>query len=65
MTGRTETPVWHALAVAEVLAAQGVDPGTGLDEGEVSRRREKFGANRFAEASSEPAWRAFCASTRI
>jgi magnesium-transporting ATPase (P-type) len=59
MTELDSAPVWHAMAVDEVLAAQGVDPGTGLHESEVLRRREQFGPNRFAEAASEPPWRVF------
>jgi Ca2+-transporting ATPase len=59
MTGPKSAPVWHALPVRDVLSAQGVDPETGLDDSEVLRRRDRFGPNRFAEAASEPQWRAF------
>ena len=57
--GSAPNPVWYALPVAEVLAAQGVDPQIGLTDGEVVARRERFGPNRFAEAKPEPRWRTF------
>jgi P-type Ca2+ transporter type 2C len=51
-------PAWHALSTPDVVRAQEVDPERGLDEVEVSRRRDRFGPNRFAEARPEPRWRA-------
>jgi P-type Ca2+ transporter type 2C len=53
------TATWHALPVADVLAAQGVDAAAGLSSAEVTARRQKFGPNRFAEQKREPRWRAF------
>jgi Ca2+-transporting ATPase len=47
------------MPVTEVLALQGVDPETGLTDGEVIGRRGRFGPNRFAEAKAEPRWRTF------
>jgi Ca2+-transporting ATPase len=51
--------VWHSLPTDEACAKLGVEPRSGLDAGEVERRREEFGPNRFAEAKTEPRWRAF------
>src|SRR3954452_11838057 len=53
-----DQPQWHALTVEEALAAQSVDPATGLTVAEVESRRAKFGPNRFAEAAKEPRLRA-------
>src|SRR4030095_14786142 len=44
---------------ADALAAQGVDPATGLTDAEVESRRATFGPNKFAEAPKEPRLRAF------
>src|SRR4030095_13413280 len=44
---------------ADALAAQGVDPATGLTDAEVESRRATFGPNKFAEAPKEPRWQAF------
>ena len=58
-----ETPVedrpWFALSGADVAEALGVDTGSGLDTAEAAARLERYGPNRFAEASPEPRWRAF------
>jgi Ca2+-transporting ATPase len=50
---------WHAMSIPDVLRAQAVVADEGLDAPEVLRRRERFGANRFAEAKAEPPWRIF------
>ena len=50
---------WHTLTADEARARLGVDYGTGLDSGEVERRRQEVGLNRLAEAEKEPGWRAF------
>jgi P-type Ca2+ transporter type 2C len=55
----TADVAWHSLTVEEVCARLGVDPRSGLDEAEVTRRREQVGPNKLAEAEKEPGWRAF------
>lgn len=55
----TQEPPFHALSVADALAAEHVEPQDGLDAGEVERRRASYGPNRFTEARREPRWRAF------
>jgi hypothetical protein len=35
-----DSPAWHGLTAGEACAQLGVDPRTGLDAGEVERRRE-------------------------
>lgn len=40
----------YALPVHEVLLLLGVDPDVGLSDGEVGRRRERFGPNRLPES---------------
>ncbi|HYO43809.1 MAG TPA: HAD-IC family P-type ATPase [Candidatus Limnocylindrales bacterium] len=50
---------WHALEVAQVLAAREVDPRTGLSTAEVLRRRATFGPNTFTEQRRESALRRF------
>src|SRR5687768_16988118 len=61
MTTQTTAPetAWHTLAVADALAAQGVDPSVGLSTAEVETRRAKFGSNKFAEAKKESGWSKF------
>jgi Ca2+-transporting ATPase len=55
----TQETAWHALSVADALAAQGVDESVGLSTAEADARRAKFGPNKFAEAAKEPRWQAF------
>ena len=50
---------WHAMSVADALAAQAVTAEAGLSGAEVERRRATYGPNRFAEAAKEPRWQAF------
>jgi Ca2+-transporting ATPase len=50
---------WHGLTADEACARLGVDPRSGLDAGEVERRREQAGPNKLAEAEREPGWHAF------
>src|SRR5215204_5846288 len=57
--GAPAARAWHAMTEAEALAAQGVDPATGLSDAEVESRRATHGRNKFAEAAKEPRWRAF------
>jgi P-type Ca2+ transporter type 2C len=63
-SGRTERgapgeTAWHNRAAEEVCERLGVDPGVGLDPGEVERRRAEVGPNKLVEAEKEPGWRAF------
>jgi P-type Ca2+ transporter type 2C len=50
---------WHGVTADEACAELGVDARSGLDAGEVERRREQVGPNKLAEAEKEPGWRAF------
>jgi Ca2+-transporting ATPase len=64
MTAEVETaasaaPAWHAKSTDDVLRQQGVDPERGLTAAEVTARRTRFGANRFAEQKPEPRLKAF------
>jgi Ca2+-transporting ATPase len=43
----SEAP-FHALGTDEVLRRLGVDPADGLSDGEVARRRARYGENRLA-----------------
>ncbi|MDQ1324177.1 MAG: P-type Ca2+ transporter type [Chloroflexota bacterium] len=52
-------PAWHTMSAEDVLREQGVDAEQGLAAAEVTARRTKFGANRFAEQQPEPRLRAF------
>ncbi len=52
-------PIWHALATDDAMAAQHVDPGTGLTTAEADSRRARLGPNQLAAAAVEPRWRAF------
>ena len=52
-------PLWHTLAMSQVLEAAGVEAQQGLSSAEVAVRAERFGPNKFAEAKTEPRWRAF------
>jgi P-type Ca2+ transporter type 2C len=50
---------WHVLAGPDVAEALGVDVGQGLSAAEATKRLEQHGPNKFAEAKTEPRWRAF------
>jgi Ca2+-transporting ATPase len=52
-------PVWHALSTDLVLQAEEVGEDDGLSSAESASRAERFGPNKFAEAKTEPRWRAF------
>src|SRR3954447_21517376 len=56
---RRDAVQWHALTVDEVCTRLGADPGNGLDNAEVERRRAEVGPNKLAEAEKEPGWRVF------
>ncbi len=61
VTTAPETPEtsWYELPGDEVAASMEVDPARGLTSDEAARRFERYGPNRFAEAKTEPRWRAF------
>jgi len=52
----TDPHLRPALDVAHDLS---LDPASGLDDAEVARRREIFGANQLAERSRRPVWARF------
>ena len=54
-----DATAWHGLTADEACAQLEVDPRSGLDAGEVERRRAQFGPNKLEEAEKEPGWRAF------
>jgi Ca2+-transporting ATPase len=55
----TQTPPVHALPAAQVMQQLDADAGEGLSPAEATRRIERDGPNRLAEARREPRWRAF------
>src|SRR3954453_5594929 len=50
---------WFALAPDEVAHGLDVDANRGLTAAEAAARLERYGANKFAVAATEPRWRAF------
>ena len=52
-------PAWYALPEDQVAQQLQVDVSTGLSTTEATQRRQRYGANKFAEAATEPRWRAF------
>lgn len=52
-------PLWHTLTSSQALDAAGVAEQQGLSSTEAAARAERFGPNKFAEAKTEPRWRAF------
>ena len=50
---------WFALESDVVAQALGVDTHAGLASAEAAGRLEKYGANAFVAAATEPRWRAF------
>ena len=52
-------PVWYSLSGEDVAAKLGVDVRTGLSTSEAESRRAQYGPNKFAEAPTEPGWKAF------
>lgn len=46
---------WHGIEVAELLKLLGTDVDSGLNEEEVAKRQEKFGANELPEPKKDPA----------
>jgi P-type Ca2+ transporter type 2C len=53
-----ESP-WYELPGEKVAASMEVDPVKGLTAAEAGKRLEQYGPNKFAEAKSEPQWKAF------
>ena len=47
---------WHALTADEAARRAGVDPGVGLDAGEIRSRRNAHGENRLPHAERRPVW---------
>ncbi len=54
-----QTPTWHVLPGDGVARELGVEPLSGLTAVEAEERLQRYGPNKFAEAESEPRWRAF------
>jgi Ca2+-transporting ATPase len=54
-----DVTAWHTLPADEVCSRLGVDPQSGLDAGEVEKRRAEHGPNKLAEQAKEPGWHAF------
>ena len=52
-------PAWYALPEDQVAQQLQVDVSTGLSTTEATQRRQRYGANKFAESATEPRWRAF------
>jgi P-type Ca2+ transporter type 2C len=50
---------WYELPGDDVAASMEVDPARGLSAAEAAARLEQYGPNKFAEAKTEPRWRAF------
>jgi Ca2+-transporting ATPase len=51
-----EGQTWHALESGEVAKKLEVDPRQGLSEGEVARRREKYGSNEIIDRGVKSPW---------
>ena len=58
-TPAADPSVWYVLDSTKVTAELGVDPAQGLSAAEVTSRQAQYGPNKFAEAKSEPQWKAF------
>ena len=54
-----DATAWHGLTADQACAQLEVEERSGLDAGEVERRRAQFGPNKLEEAEKEPGWRAF------
>ena len=55
----TSTPTWHLLTAERAVHELDVRPEEGLSTDEAAQRLQRYGPNRFAEAKTEPRWRAF------
>jgi P-type Ca2+ transporter type 2C len=58
-TRQTARGSWHGSTADEVSVQLGVDPASGLDSGDVEKRRAQYGPNKLAEPPKEPGWHAF------
>ena len=54
-----DATAWHGLTADQACEQLDVHASSGLDAGEVERRRAQFGPNKLEEAEKEPGWRAF------
>src|SRR4051812_47231495 len=50
---------FHTLSIGEALAAEEVEEQRGLSTTQAEERLRTYGSNRFAEAETEPRWKAF------
>ena len=56
---RAEVPTWHVLSREGVVQELHVEPEKGLTSAEAAERLARYGPNKFAEAKTEPRWKAF------
>src|SRR3954467_4759042 len=54
-----EVPTWHVLSREGAVQELNVEPERGLTSGEAAERVARYGPNKFAEAKTEPRWKAF------
>src|SRR5690242_20171398 len=54
-----EVPTWHVLSGEGVVQELRVEPEQGLTSGDAAERLAHYGPNKFAEAKTEPRWKAF------
>src|SRR3954454_24157969 len=57
--GQEPSAVWYALEPDEAIHELQSDAAQGLSDAEATKRRAQYGPNRFAEAATEPRWKAF------
>jgi Ca2+-transporting ATPase len=55
----SEVPTWHVLSREGAVHELHVEPEQGLTSGEAADRLARYGPNKFAEAKTEPRWKAF------
>jgi Ca2+-transporting ATPase len=55
----SEVPTWHVLSREGAVHELHVEPEQGLTGGEAADRLARYGPNKFAEAKTEPRWKAF------
>jgi Ca2+-transporting ATPase len=53
------SPTWHTLEATEAARQLQVNPDRGLDDAEVARRLERYGANEIASEERVPPWKLF------
>ena len=54
-----EVPTWHVLSREGAVHELHVEPEQGLTSAEAAERLARYGPNKFAEAKTEPRWKAF------